>query len=97
MLSLGDDGRPVQAPVPELATLRGEHEGVKDLTGAKVLGIKGDTLIHVFLDKSIIEVFINGGRHTVARVMYPPAGDLGVEAFSVGSASVDVWRMKSIW
>jgi hypothetical protein len=29
--------------------------------------------------------------------MYPPAEDLGVEAFSAGSAAVDVWRMKSIW
>jgi beta-fructofuranosidase len=153
VLTLGDDGQPVQAPVPELAKLRGEHVGVKDLTGSKVLDIKGDTLeikavfsnvdkgscglkvrraddgsraleirvtpggvdvfgthlearpegeqkaisVHVFLDKSIIEVFVNGGRQTVARVMYPPAEDLGVEAFSAGSAAVDVWRMKSIW
>jgi len=153
VLTLGTDGQPVQAPVPELAKLRGEHVGVKNLAGAKVLDIKGDTLeiaavfekleqgnsglkvrrsddgsraldirvtpggvdvfgthlparpeganqairIHVFLDKSVIEVFVNGGRQTVSRVMYPPLEDLGVEAFSAGSATVDVWRMRSIW
>ncbi|MCX6997429.1 MAG: glycoside hydrolase family 32 protein [Kiritimatiellaeota bacterium] len=153
VLTLDKNGHPAQAPVPELAKLRGEHVGMKNLTGAKVLDIKGDTLeikaifenldkgnsglkvrrsddgsraleirvmsggvdvfgthlaaqpegekkaisVHVFLDKSIIEVFVNGGKQTVARVMVPPLEDLGVEAFSAGTASVDVWRMKSIW
>ena len=46
---------------------------------------------------AIVEVFINGGRQTVARVMYPPAEDLGIEAITAGRASVDVWQMKSIW
>jgi beta-fructofuranosidase len=153
MLTLGGDGHPVQTPVPELAKLRGEHVSVKDLTGTRVIDIKGDTLeieavfgnadkdscglrvrrsddgtraleiryrggildvfgtqvpilteggdktlsLHVFLDKSIIEVFINGGRQTVARVMVTPAGDLGIEAFAAGTCSVDLWKLKCIW
>ena len=143
----------MQVPVPELGKLRGEHIGVKDLSGARVLDIKGDTLeivavfgsvdqggcglrvrrsndgsrrlaityakgvldvfgtqvevapegvdktlsLHVFLDKSIIEVYVNGGRQTVVRVMVPPAGDLGIEAFTDGVCAVDVWKLSGIW
>ncbi len=153
VVTLGEDGHPVQVPVPELAKLRGEHIGVKDLTGTRVLDVKGDTLeikavfenadkgasglrvrrsedgkrgleigyrggildvfgtavpiategngkaltLHVFLDRSIIEVFINGGKQTAAKVAGPPAGDLGIEAFTDGTCSVDVWQLRSIW
>jgi beta-fructofuranosidase len=153
VLTLGEDGHPVQVPVPELAKLRSQHVGVKDLTGTRVLDIEGDTLeieavfenadkgasglrvrrsndgtraldirwqggtldvfgtqveiataganktlsLHVFLDRSIIEVFINGGRQTVARVMVPPVDDLGIEVFTGGTCAVDVWKLKGIW
>jgi len=30
--------------------------------------------LHVFLDKSIMEVFVAGGKQTVARVTYAAAG-----------------------
>jgi len=53
--------------------------------------------VHLFLDKSIMEVFVNGGKETVGRVMYPPLEDQGIEVFTAGKASVDVWRIKSIW
>jgi beta-fructofuranosidase len=152
-LTLGEDGRLVQSPVPELAKLRGAHVSVKDLTGARVLDVKGDTLeiqavfenadqgasglrvrrsedgsraleiryrggvlnvfgtdvpcategsqkalsLRVFLDKSILEVFVNGGKQTVVRVKYPPIEDTGIEAFAAGKASVDVWQLESIW
>jgi len=153
VISLGEDGQPVQAPVPELRKLRGEGVSVKGIAGTKVLDIKGDMIeiqavfenadkgtcglrvrrsddglraleircrgggldvfgtqvpgvfdggkktvsLHVFLDKSIIEVFVNGGRQTVARVMAAPDTDLGIEAFTDGSCAVDVWKLKSIW
>ncbi len=153
VVTLGEDGQPVQAPVPELAKLRGDYLGVDVKSGSSVLDIKGDTLeisavfrnadqgscglrvrrsddgkrgldiryqggvldvfetqvsvapvgakeivsLHIFLDKQVIEVFINGGRHTVTRVMDTPVGDLGIEAFTAGTCSVDVWRLRSIW
>ncbi len=53
--------------------------------------------LRVFCDKSIFEVFVNGGKKTVAHVAYPPAVDLGIEVYTDGTCSIDVWKMKSIW
>ena len=153
VVTLGEDGHPVQVPVPELSKLRGKHLRIADLSGSKVLESRGDTVeiravfngadkgscglrvrrsddgaralpityeqgtldvfgttvniapqgpektltLRVFLDKSIIEVFVNDGQKTVARVMYPPLEDQGIEVFTDGKAAVDVWQMKSIW
>lgn len=153
VLILGEDGHPVQAPVPELSSLRGEHVTEAGFTGARVLPIKGDTIeiatvferadkgrhglrvrrsndgvralaityeggkldvlgtrveiapegvskaiaLRVFLDKSIMEVFVNEGKQTTVRVMYPPVEDTGIEAFTDGKGTVDVWQMRSIW
>lgn len=153
VITLGDDGHPIQKPVPELCKLRGTQESAKVAAGAKVLETKGDAVelsaifrqadkgkcglrvrrsedgaralgityeggtldvfgtkvriategadkrltLQVFLDKSIMEVFINSGKKTVLRVMYPPLEDQGIEVFTDGEAAVDVWSMKSIW
>ena len=75
--------------------------GSLDVFGTQVpIAAEGDgkaLALHVFLDKSIIEVFINGGKQTVARVMAAPAGDMGIEAFTDGTCSVDLWKLKCIW
>lgn len=57
--------------------------------------------LHVFIDRSVLEVFINDGVTSVTRVEYPGEGDLGVSAFaengSVTVISLDAWDMNSIW
>jgi len=53
--------------------------------------------LHVFLDKSIMEVFVAGGKQTVARVIYPPLEDQAVEVITAGTVSIDAWQMNSIW
>ena len=57
--------------------------------------------LHVFLDKSLMEVFINDGRECVTRVVYPEEHDLGIELFaSAGSArlhSLEIWQLRGIW
>ena len=57
--------------------------------------------LHVFIDKSVLEVFINDGATSVTRVEYPGEQDLGVSVFAEnGSAtlkSLDAWKMKPIW
>lgn len=57
--------------------------------------------LHVFLDKSVMEVFVDDGRACVTRVVYPGRNDLGLEVFAEGGRatllSLDLWRMTSIW
>jgi sucrose-6-phosphate hydrolase SacC (GH32 family) len=63
----------------------------------------GETLkLHLFLDRSMIELFANGRRCLTSRI-YPhrPHDSLGVKLFaSSGDArlkSLEVWPLKSIW
>jgi beta-fructofuranosidase len=57
--------------------------------------------LHLFLDKSVLELFINDGATCVTRVEYPGEKDLGVSVFAEsGSATVkslDAWEMRPIW
>ncbi len=57
--------------------------------------------LHVFLDKAVMEVFVNGGREVITRVIYPGEQDLGIEVFARGGSaqikSLDVWQMNPIW
>ena len=70
---------------------------MNDICGA--VSFKG--YYHVFLDKSVLEVFVNDGRACVTQVVYPGPGDLGLEVFAEGGRatllSLDVWQMASIW
>jgi len=55
--------------------------------------------MRVFLDRSIVEVYLHGAAQT-ARV-FPPPGALGLDVFTDGGKaklkSLDVWEMKSMW
>ena len=57
--------------------------------------------LHVFIDRSIVEVFINGRQCVTARV-YPDRSDsIGVSLRAQGKdaklRSLDAWQMKSIY
>lgn len=81
-------------------------------TGAEVLSRAPETApilmdpdeilkLHVFIDRSVIEVFING-RQCIAMRIYPNRKDsLGVSFRSQGVdsqlQSLEAWQMKSIW
>jgi len=57
--------------------------------------------LHVFLDRSVVEVFVNGRCYLASRI-YPERRDsLGIELFarkgSVRIRSLDIWRLASIW
>jgi beta-fructofuranosidase len=57
--------------------------------------------LHIFLDHSVVEVFVNG-RYYLASRIYPERHDsLGLELFSrrgrVRVRSLDIWHLASIW
>lgn len=79
-------------------------DGILNVAGTEVPIEQGkdprSLKLHVFLDKSVMEVFINQGRASVTRVNYPGQKNLGVAAFSEkGTAtlkSIDIWQMKPL-
>jgi beta-fructofuranosidase len=57
--------------------------------------------LHIFLDRSVVEVFVNGRCYLASRI-YPERRDsLGLELFArkgrVGVKSLDIWHLASIW
>ena len=98
------DGR----PVPALVSLQTGRASV--LPGARARAAEtaqvrleeGENVkLRIFIDKSVVEVFINGKQCVAARV-YPGRDDsLGVSIRSQGSSSellaLDAWQMKNIY
>jgi len=61
-----------------------------------------EVALHLFYDRSVIEVFISDGLQTVTRVAYPASREpLHLECRTVGGEadvhSLDVWTLKGIW
>jgi fructan beta-fructosidase len=61
----------------------------------------GKIKLHIFFDKSIIEVFANNGDAVMTAQLFPDEKDNGIELFSEGNAtsfeSVKFWKIKSAW
>jgi len=58
--------------------------------------------LHIFLDRSVLEIFGNAGCTCLATRIYPHRPDaLGISLFArCGAArlkSIDVWALGSIW
>ena len=55
--------------------------------------------LHVFVDRSIIEVYVNGMAGTA--LVYAPADAIGLELFTEPGAgkltAFDIWQMQSMW
>ena len=64
------------------------------------LGLDEPLKLQLFLDKTLLEVFVNGGRIAVTRVIDAPVADVGVELVAQGgNASVialEAWTMQAI-
>jgi beta-fructofuranosidase len=71
----------------------GGHRGPAGLTPCEPVRM------HVLLDRSVLEFFING--HAVTERMFPDPSSLGVDLFTEGGTvklrSIDIWEMRSTW
>jgi sucrose-6-phosphate hydrolase SacC (GH32 family) len=74
------------------------HEFSRSVSQESRLAPEAPIELRIFVDRSIIEVFVNGTACT-ART-FPDADALGVEVFAASDdqlLSLDVWEMGSIW
>lgn len=74
---------------------RYEQGGPLELTAGRTLKL------HIFLDKSVVEVFANGQVCLTSRIYPSRTNSLGIGLFARGGSvelkSMDIWEMDSIW
>lgn len=62
--------------------------------------IDGKLKLHVFIDHSIVEVFINDGESVITNQVFPTESPSRIEVFSSNGEAetrVSAWTLKSIW
>jgi sucrose-6-phosphate hydrolase SacC (GH32 family) len=78
----------------------GNELSVAGLKTKLSVSAKESLKLHLFLDKSVLEVYANG-EHCVTRVIYPGEQDLALGVFASGGSakiqSLQAWPLKSIW
>ncbi|MBC8080639.1 MAG: glycoside hydrolase family 32 protein [Gorillibacterium sp.] len=62
---------------------------------------EGKLILHLFVDRSSLEVFVNAGEQVITNRIYPDPASLYVELFSSeGTAyieQIDAWQLNAIW
>ena len=57
--------------------------------------------LHIFLDRSSVEVFVNDGEMVLTDRVYPSPGSEGIELYSKDGQgkvlSLSIWKLGSIW
>jgi fructan beta-fructosidase len=62
---------------------------------------RGRVELHLFVDRSSVEVFGNGGRTSITDQVFPSPGSDRVALYAKGGeaklVSLDVWKLRSTW
>ena len=57
--------------------------------------------LHIFVDRSSVEIFVNDGEKVMTNRIYPPPGSTGIELYSKYTegkiVSFTYWPLQSIW
>ena len=57
--------------------------------------------LHIFVDRSSVEVFVNDGESVISERIFPSPKSTGIEFFSTGGdakvKTAQIWQLKSIW
>jgi fructan beta-fructosidase len=94
---------PVRSEVFIDRTRSGEMSFSKDFSGRHAAKIEKNTSIrlHVFVDRSSIEVFANDGERVLSDRIYPPPGSDGIELYEKGVGGnvvrFNIWNLSSVW
>ena len=84
-------------------TRSGETAFSKDFPGrhSATVAKKASVKLHVFVDHSSVEVFVNDGERVLSERIYPHAGSDGLEIFEKGNGGkvkvFTLWNLDSIW
>ncbi|MBD1382849.1 glycoside hydrolase family 32 protein [Metabacillus arenae] len=74
-----------------------EKDGVRNT----ILEESDQLSVHVFIDRSSIEVFVNNGQATMTSRIYPREERLGIELFTEnGDVKIEeftYWKLKDVW
>lgn len=72
-----------------------------NITSAPVKPAQTQIKLHIFVDQSSVEVFVNDGEAVITSLIFPDPKQRGVEFFSIeGTAnliSAKAWELTSIW
>lgn len=67
---------------------------------AKVANVGNVVSFNIFVDKSVVEIYVNGGECVMTALVFPSEGDRGVELFSQRDGSIvelTAYPITSIW
>jgi fructan beta-fructosidase len=85
-------------------TRSGEVSFSKDFPGRHTAELekKNATVkLHVFVDRSSVELFVNDGERVMSDRIYPHAGSDGIDFCAKGTGgkilSLEIWKLDSAW
>jgi fructan beta-fructosidase len=84
-------------------THSGEVSFSKDFPGRFSARVEQSSRItlHVFVDRSSVEVFVNDGERVLSDRIYPPPDSDGIELYARGGGarvvSFTMWELNSVW
>ncbi|HYW67629.1 MAG TPA: GH32 C-terminal domain-containing protein, partial [Candidatus Dormibacteraeota bacterium] len=57
--------------------------------------------LHIFVDRSSVEVFVNNGATVISDAIFPSRDSQGIELYSSGGQArivkLEVWTLQSAW
>jgi sucrose-6-phosphate hydrolase SacC (GH32 family) len=63
--------------------------------------VNGKLQLHIFYDKSIVEVYANDGSAVFTVQLFPDENNNGIELYNNGGPAIfehiDFWKINSIW
>ncbi|MGA2595532.1 MAG: glycoside hydrolase family 32 protein [Bryobacteraceae bacterium] len=70
----------------------------KDFPGIHRAPLAGPPILHIFVDRSSVEVFGGSGEAVISDRIFPSPQSTSLELSGAGKVvSLDIWKLKSIW